>query len=162
MSLTQNFKQNTYLGYLALVRIAVGYHFMTAAWPKLTGSFVDGHLLPEDLVKTVAKDPFAWHRAFIQAFVIPHAVFFSHLIAFGEMAIGISFVVGCLVRVSGIFSAFHNFNILLAIAWANGGAQLGLNRTYIVLGVVFALSGAGRSLGLDGLLKRRFPGTWLL
>ena len=162
MSLTQNFKQSTYLGYLAILRIAVGYHFITVAWPKITGPFVNGHVMPAELAKTVTKDPFAWHRAFIEGFVIPHGVFFSHLIAYGEMAIGISLLVGCLVRVSATFAAFHNLNILLAIAVANGGPQLGLNRIFIVLEIVFVLSAAGRSLGLDGLLKRRFPAIKLL
>ena len=162
MPLSQNFKQSTYLGYLAVLRIAVGYHFITAAWPKITGPFVEGHMLPEDLAKTVVKDPFAWHHAFIVGVVIPHATFFSHLIAFGEMAIGISFVFGCLIRISATFAAFHNLNILLAIAVANGGPQLGLNRIFILMEVVFVLAAAGRSLGLDGLLRRRFPGSRLL
>jgi thiosulfate dehydrogenase [quinone] large subunit len=161
MSFASNFKQPTYLGYLAILRIAVGYHFVMAAWPKITGPFINGHLLPDELVKTVMKDPFAWHRAFILGVVIPHSQFFSHLIAFGEMAIGISLITGCLVRISSTFGAFHNLNILLAIAVANGGPQLGINRIFIVLQVVFACSSAGRALGLDGLLKKRFPDSKL-
>lgn len=157
MSLTTNFKQATYLGYLAIIRIFVGYHFITVAWPKITGPFVNGHILPEELAKTVGKDPFAWHRAFITDVVIPHPHFFSNLVAFGEMAIGISLLVGCLVRISSLFGAFHNFNILLSIAIANGAAQLAVNRVYVVLHLVFVIASAGRSLGLDGLLRQRFP-----
>lgn len=157
MSLSTNFKQPTYLGYLAIVRIVVGYHFITAAWPKITGPFLKGHILPEELAKTVGKDPFAWHRAFITGVVIPHPHFFSNLVAFGEMAIGISLLVGCLVRISSLFGAFHNFNILLSIAVANGAAQLGINRIYIVLHLIFVITSAGRSLGLDGFLHERFP-----
>jgi thiosulfate dehydrogenase [quinone] large subunit len=161
MSLTINFRQNTYLGYLALLRIAVGYHFLTAAIPKVTGSFVQGHILADELVKTVVKDPFGWHRAFILGFVVPHAHFFSNLVAFGELAIGISLIFGCLVRISASFGAFHNLNILLSIAIANGGPQLGINRIFIFLQIIFVLSSAGRSLGMDGILHRRFPGNKL-
>jgi thiosulfate dehydrogenase (quinone) large subunit len=157
MSFAHNFKQGTYLGYLAILRIAVGYHFLTAAVPKLTSKFLTGKGLAEELVKTVVKDPFAWHRSFILDFVVPHAHAFSHLIAFGELAIGISLILGCLVRISASFGAFHNLNILLAIAIANGGPQLGINRLFIILQVVFVFASAGRSLGLDGLLKRKFP-----
>jgi thiosulfate dehydrogenase [quinone] large subunit len=157
MSLASNFKQGTYLGYLALIRIAVGYHFVTAAWPKVTGPFLAGHVLADELVKTVVKDPFAWHRAFILGVVVPNAHFFSNLVAFGELAIGISLITGCLVRISSTFGAFHNLNILLAIAMANGGPQLGLNRIFIVMEIVFVLSAAGRALGVDGILNRRFP-----
>ncbi len=157
MSLTSNFTRPTYLGYMAILRIAVGYHFVTAAWPKVTGPFLQGQLLPGELAKTVVKDPFAWHRSFILGVVIPHGHFFSNLVAFGELAIGISLLTGCLVRISASFGAFHNLNILLAIAWANGGPQLGLNRIFIFLQLMFVLSSAGLALGLDGFLKRRFP-----
>ena len=157
MSLSTNFKQPTYLGYLAVLRIAVGYHFITAAWPKITGPFLQGHIMTEELMKTVAKDPFTWHRAFITGFVIPHGYFFSHLVAFGELAIGLSLFFGCLVRLSSLFGAFHNLNILLAIAIANGAAQLAINRLYVVMHIVFFIASAGLSLGLDGILKQRFP-----
>jgi len=156
MSLITNFKQRTYLGYLAILRIAVGYHFLTAALPKITGKFLEGKILAEELTKTAVKDPFAWHRSFI-----PHAHSFSHLVAFGELAIGISLLLGCLVRISASFGAFHNLNILLAIAIANGGPQLGINRIFIFLQLVFVFSSAGLSLGLDGLLKRWFPNSKL-
>jgi thiosulfate dehydrogenase [quinone] large subunit len=158
MSLADNFKQNTYLGYLAILRIFVGYHFLSVSIPKLTGDFLKGEALPEEMLKSIAKDPFAWHRAFMLGIVIPHAHFFSYLVAFGETAIGISLVVGCLVRISSLFGAMHNFNILLAIA---AGAQVGLNRIFIVLHLIFVLSSAGLALGLDGILKRRFPNTKL-
>jgi thiosulfate dehydrogenase [quinone] large subunit len=161
MSLTSNFKQSTYLGYLAILRIAVGYHFLTVSLPKVTGPFIKGHVLAEELAKTAAKDPFAWHRAFILGVVVPHAHFFSNLVAFGELAIGISLLLGCLVRISASFGAFHNLNILFAIAVANGGPQLGINRIFIFLQIIFVLSSAGRSLGLDGILKRWFPRSML-
>lgn len=161
MSLVSNFKQRTYLGYLAILRIAVGYHFITAAWPKVTGKFLTGQTLAEELTKTAMKDPFAWHKSFILGFVVPHAHSFSHLVAFGELAIGISLLLGCLVRISASFGAFHNLNILLAIAIANGGPQLGINRIFIILQLVFAFSSAGLALGVDGLLKRWFPNSKL-
>lgn len=154
-----SFQQPTYLGYLALLRIAVGYQFLSVAWPKVTGTFVTGHVLLEDLAKTLLKDPIGAHRAFIQAVVIPHPAYFGHLVAYGELAIGLSFIFGFLVRISASFAAFHNLNILLAIAWANGGPQLGLNRIFIVLEIVFVLAAAGRAWGLDGFLKERFPKT---
>jgi uncharacterized membrane protein YphA (DoxX/SURF4 family) len=79
------------------------------------------------------------------------------LVAYGELAIGLSLLFGCLVRISAAFAAFHNLNILLAIAWANGGPQLGLNRIFIIMELVFVFAAAGRAWGLDGFLKRRFP-----
>ncbi|MDP9052390.1 MAG: DoxX family membrane protein, partial [Acidobacteriota bacterium] len=161
MSLKSNFTRPTYLGYMAILRIAVGYHFVSVAWPKVTGPFLQGKILSAELVKSVGKDPLAFHRAFITGVVLPHAPFVAHLVAFGELAIGLSLLAGCLVRLSASFAAFHNLNILLAIAVANGGPQLGLNRIFIVLELMFVLSSAGVALGLDGLLKKRFPNSKL-
>jgi thiosulfate dehydrogenase (quinone) large subunit len=111
MSLITNFRQRTYLGYLAILRIAVGYHFLTAALPKITGKFLEGRILAEELTKTAVNDPLAWHRSFILGFVVPHAHSFSHLVAFGELAIGISLLLGCLSIVRGISqSKYSSFN----------------------------------------------------
>jgi len=122
LKLVSNFKQVTYLGYMAILRMDVGYHFLTAGLPKITGSFLRGQVLPEELVKAVVKDPFAWHRSFILGVVVPHSHFFSYLVAFGETAVGISLLLGLLVKVSSSFGALHNLNILLSVALANGGS----------------------------------------
>lgn len=146
--------------YLAFLRIMVGYHFLAVGWPKLTGAFLGSEQLAGRLAN-IAADPVGLHRAFITEVVVPNAVLFSYVVALGEVAIGLSFVSGCLVRVSGLFASFHNLNIYLAIAYANGGAQLHLNRLYVVLHLVFVLTAAGRVLGVDGWLKRRYPDTWV-
>lgn len=161
MSLTDNFKQSTYLGYLALLRILVGCLFLLVAWPKVSGRFVNGQALPQQLLSGVQKDPLGWHRAFIESFVIPHAHFFTYLVIAGELSIGISLVVGLLVRISSLFGAFYNFNILFSVAYAAGGGTVNYNRVLILLHLIFVSASAGRSLGFDGLLKRRFPRSWL-
>jgi thiosulfate dehydrogenase [quinone] large subunit len=160
-SLAANFRQTTYLGYLALVRILVGVLFLLVAWPKVTGRFLTGRVLPQQLLNGMEKDPLAWHRAFIAGFVVPHAHLFSYLSAFGEIAIGISLLLGCLVRISSLFGALYNFNILFSVAYAAGGGTVNYNRVLILLHLIFVSSSAGRALGIDGFLKRRFPRSWL-
>ena len=145
---------------LAIPRILVGYHFLTVGWAKVSPAFLTGERLARQLSEGVAADPVGIHRAFIKGLVIPNAHFFSYLVAYGEVAIGLSLLAGCLVRVSSSFGAFHNLNIYLTVAYAGGGVQLALNRLYIALHVVFVMAAAGRSLGLDGWLKKRFPKAW--
>jgi uncharacterized membrane protein YphA (DoxX/SURF4 family) len=134
----------------------MGYFFIQVGWAKLNPRFLSGRQLTAQLAK-VGGDPIGWHRDFILHVVVPHAHFFGYLVAYGEIAIGISLLVGCLVRISSSFGAFHNLNILLAIALPNGGAQVALNDIYIALHVVFVLASAGRALGLDCILHKRFP-----
>jgi uncharacterized membrane protein YphA (DoxX/SURF4 family) len=161
MSLAGNFKQSTYLGYLALLRILVGCLFLLVAWPKVSGRFVNGQALPQQLLNGVPKDPLRWHRAFVEGFVIPHGHFFTYLVIAGELSIGICLVIGLLVRIASLFGAFYNFNILFSVAYAAGGGTVNYNRVLILLHLIFVSASAGRALGLDGLLKRRFPRTWL-
>ena len=153
--LGQNFRQPTFLGYLALIRIFIGVHFLIVGWPKVLG--MSGQTLAAQLSRTAARDPLPFHRDFIVGFVVPHADAFNYLVAYGEVAIGVSLVVGCLVRISSAFGAFHNLNILLAMALPVGGAQVGINLYFIASELAFLFSAAGRSFGLDGLLKKVFP-----
>jgi thiosulfate dehydrogenase (quinone) large subunit len=161
MGLVSNFKQNTWLGYLALIRFAVGYHFLAVAIPKLSSGYLNGRAMANQLAAGIGKDPLAWHRAFIQGQVLPHAHFFNYLTTFGELAIGLSLVSGCLVRVASFFGAFYQANIFLSVAFAAGGALFALNRLYILLHVIFVLASAGRAWGLDCILKKAFPKSWL-
>ena len=162
MSLIDNFKQPTSLIYLAIPRIFVGYHFLDVGIPKVLRGFTSGEKLPQQLGESLAGDPFGWHRAFIEGFVMAHPVLFSYLVAYGEVAIGLSLVFGCLVRVSSSFGAFHNFNILLSLSIPGGaGNQIAVNAIFIALHLMFVFAGAGRALGLDGLLKKQFPKSFL-
>ena len=158
------FQQKTWLGYLAFVRILVGVQFLMVGWPKLAGGrFLsrNGQAFAQGLLQTTPKDYLVWHRAFIEGFVVPHAHFFSYLVAFGEVAIAISLITGCLVRISSLFGAFHNANIYFAIGIASGGATMMYDRLLVLLHLVFVCSSAGLVLGIDGLLKKRFPRSWL-
>jgi uncharacterized membrane protein YphA (DoxX/SURF4 family) len=154
----------TWLGYLALVRILVGVQFFMVGWPKLTGGrFLarNGEALTDELLRGAPRDYLGWHRAFITGFVVPHAHFFSYLVAIGEVLIAISLITGCLVRISSIFGAFHNANIYFSVAIAAGGATMNYDRLLVLLHLVFVASSAGRVFGIDGLLKKRFPQSWL-
>lgn len=47
---------------------------------------------------------------------------------------------------------------------ANEGAVeswIGLNRTLVLLHLIFVFSSAGRALGVDGFLRKKFPRTKL-
>jgi thiosulfate dehydrogenase [quinone] large subunit len=147
------FKQRTYLAYLALARLAVGYHFTVVGWGKVRRGFDADDL--KRFLDNLSNDPFAWHRAFIEGWVVPNADWFSQVVAYGELAIGISLLTGCLVRIASSFGAFHSLNIYLAVA--DTGADFALGRIYVLLHILFVMTAAGRSIGLDYWLHRKFP-----
>jgi hypothetical protein len=54
-SLAENFKLRTYLGYIALVRILLGYHFLGTGFDKFFGNFLNGRTLLNDLTREVPR-----------------------------------------------------------------------------------------------------------
>ena len=137
-------------------RLAVGYHFILVAWPKIFEGF-PGDALAAQLLTLAPRNPVPLHRDFIVNIVVPNADVFAALITWGEVAIGLSLVAGCLVRVSTIFAAFQNLNLYLAIAIPSASPQVPWNRTLVFMHLVFCTTSAGRVFGIDGWLKRRFP-----
>ncbi|MEI6316465.1 MAG: DoxX family membrane protein [bacterium] len=106
------------------IRLYIGWEWLIAGWDKLTssawtgagaGSAVSG-FLNGALDKTVGQHAdvslsYAW---FINNIALPHAVFFSYLVSFGEFLIGIALILGIFTGVAAFFGAFMNFNYLFA------------------------------------------------
>src|SRR5215216_3375112 len=93
---------------------------------------------------------YAWYRGFIQFLIDSNAApWFSKLIVFGELAVGLGLIVGALVGVAAFFGALMNMSflmagtvstnpvlffagILLILAWKNAG-YLGIDRYLLPL-----------------------------
>lgn len=61
MSLGNHFKQPTYLSYLVLPRVILGYFFLQMSAEKLTQRFLGTKILAQQLSYAVLKDPISWH-----------------------------------------------------------------------------------------------------
>ena len=106
------------------VRIYVGWQWLFAGWEKLTsstwtganaGTAING-FLNGTLAKTVGDHAdvslaYAW---FISNVFLPHAVFFSYIVSFGEFLVGIALILGIFTGVAAFFGVFMNFNYLFA------------------------------------------------
>ncbi|WP_227765530.1 DoxX family membrane protein [Zhaonella formicivorans] len=55
-----------------------------------------------------------WYAAFIQNFALPNAKLFSYIIPFGELAVGLGLVLGCLTTLALLGGALMNLNFMLA------------------------------------------------
>ncbi len=107
-----------------VVRLYVGWVWLMAGWEKigdpvwtggqsgvaLTG-FVKGAL-----AKTVGEHPdvSGWYASFLQNFVANHAAFWSYLVAYGELIVGIALILGLFTTLAAFFGGFMNLNYLLA------------------------------------------------
>lgn len=153
-----------------LLRVYVGYQWVSAGWEKATNSAWIGAqagtgirgFLSAAAAKSSGANPAvaSWYATFINTVALPHAVLFSYLITFGELAVGLGLVLGVFTGIAAFFGAFMNFNYLFAgtvsinpllllielfliLAWRNAG-WLGLDRWLLPwLGVPWKASKEG-------------------
>lgn len=107
-----------------LVRLYVGYQWIITGWQKLTGGWVFSNNAGKELstfihwavTQSSGKSPNVqnWYAWFLQHIVLPNAVVFSYLVAFGEFLVGLGLIVGCLTGIAAFFGLFLNLNYLLA------------------------------------------------
>ncbi|MDE1970608.1 MAG: DoxX family protein [Patescibacteria group bacterium] len=137
-----------------IVRVYIGYEWVMAGWEKLgsaawTGSSagvaVKGFLTAA-LQKAGGQHPdvSGWYSFFIRHIALPHPVFFSYLITYGELAVGVALIFGVFTGIAAFFGTFMNLNylfagtvslnpvmllfqLLLILAWRTAG-WLGLDR----------------------------------
>ncbi len=170
-----------------LVRVWLGYQWIEAGWHKVTdpnhiwigakaGTAIQGFWLKAlaaklqdgTLVALTGADgkpvasaiKYGWYKSFLSSLVTSGSnVWFSYVIAFGELAIGVGLILGLLTTTAAVFAALMNMNFMLAgsastnpvlytvailivIAGANAG-WLGADR--FVLPIVRKLSGRGQA-----------------
>ncbi len=140
-----------------LLRLYVGYQWLMAGWEKVTssawvgpkaGSAIQG-FLNGALKQAGGPHPAVsgWYAYFINSIALMHPVFFSYLIVYGELAVGIGLILGAFTGIAAFFGIFMNFNYLFAgtvsinplllliqlflvLAWRNAG-WLGLDRWFL-------------------------------
>jgi thiosulfate dehydrogenase (quinone) large subunit len=147
-----NLKERTYLWYIALLRIYIGYYMLQQGIGKFRRDFPHGDWIGRQIGDLTTIDLFPWYKRFLTDYVVPHHELFGYLVMIGEIAVGACLLLGFLTRFSAIVGLFMMVNYLLGPGMARGGASLAQQQTFIVSLVIFILSNPGRTLGLDGLL----------
>jgi thiosulfate dehydrogenase [quinone] large subunit len=122
-----------------IVRLYVGYEWLTAGFDKLTGysinfgstfgtkvgsswiftskpgatlsGFAQGAIAQANGPHPAVQDWYAW---FLQHVVIPGSGVFAYLVTFGELFVGIALIIGVLTGIAAFFGVFMNMNFLLS------------------------------------------------
>lgn len=136
-----------------VARVYIGWTWLEAGWEKFNNpvwlgdqmgvaisGFVNGAL-----AKTAGAHPDVqwWYADFLQQFVLTHPDLWSHLIVYGELAVGLGLILGCLTGLAAFFGMFMNLNFMLA-----GSVSVNPIMYTISLGIVLAWRVAGY-WGLD-------------
>jgi thiosulfate dehydrogenase (quinone) large subunit len=157
--------ENTKAAWLwLLARLYVGWIWLQAGWEKVNspawvgdeaGSALVG-FLNRSLEKATSPRPdvSGWYASFLENIVMPHASGWSHLIAFGELMVGVALIIGAFTGIAAFFGLFMNFNFLLA-------GTVGSNPILFVLsiGIMLAWRVCGH-WGLDRYLLPRLGTPW--
>lgn len=153
-----NLKERTYLWYVVLLRLWIGYYFLQQGIRKYQRDFPKGDWIGRQIGDIATLDLYPWYKIFLQDYVVPHRELFGYLVMGGEILVGLCLVLGLLTRFSAVVGLFMLINYYLGIGMVRGGALLAQQQTFIVSLVIFLLSNPGRTLGLDGLLFSKGKG----
>lgn len=116
---------STYFSWLWLIaRVYIGYEWLLAGWTKVNspmwvgphaGGAITGFLMGA-LKKTATAHPDVspWYAWFINNVALPNASAFSHMVAYGELLVGVALILGIFTGVAAFFGAFMNMNYLFA------------------------------------------------
>lgn len=141
--------------WLALIRIFVGYVWLTAAIEKITGGeFVAG--MAKTLGFFASKNPIGWEKAFLTNVAIPNATVFGTLSMYGELLVGLALLLGVFSEVGAIAGLLMSVNFYLAAGWTSASTET-VNLVMAGVQVVLLLSGAGKVLSVEQFVYDRLP-----
>jgi len=137
-----------------LVRIYLGYQWLTAGWGKVTGEFSAEGFVRGAIGKATGDHPAvqAWYASFLENFALPNIGLFNFLIPWGEFLVGLGLIIGMFTTVALYAGAFMNLNFLLA-------GTTSTNPILFTLAVILlAARPASYRYGVDNYLLPRFRG----
>lgn len=141
-----------------ILRLYIGWEWLHAGWVKLgnpvwtgekAGAAVTG-FVSGALEKTGGAHPDvqAWYAWFLESLVLPNAAFWSHLVTWGELLVGIALILGIFTGIAAFFGSFMNVNYLLAGT---------VSSNPILLAIAFFLVLAWKTAGWWGLDRYVLP-----
>lgn len=151
---------------IAAARIAASVFFLLFGEYKVAGSGFSHGGFQNYLQGYIQNSAVSLYRPILAGVVLPHAVFLGYVVGAVEMFIGLSLLLGILVRPASVVGILHMISLTLATWWVVGhgvpvwryfGAQLD-HLPMLLLFVIFFVADAGKTWGLDGWRKRRPSG----
>ncbi|CCQ95022.1 conserved membrane hypothetical protein [[Clostridium] ultunense Esp] len=139
-------RENVYASYVLLVlRLYLGYEWLSAGFEKLTGGFDASGFLMGAVKKATGDHPAVqgWWAGFLQGFAIPNAGLFNVLIPIGETLVGLGLILGCLTTAAVFFGMVMNFAFMFS-----GTTSTNPQMVLLSIFVIVAGFNAGK-IGLD-------------
>lgn len=150
-------------GLLLIIRLYLGWEWMTAGWHKLAGPKpfdATGFLKKIVSAPVVGSDKsvlYPTYNSFIESFALPNVKLFNFLIPWGEFLIGLGLILGVLTTAAMFSGLMMNFMFMF-------GGTVSSNPWMILLGFIILAAGynAGRFGGDYWVIPwiRRYTNKW--
>jgi len=137
-----------------LARVLIGCLWFQGMLWKLPLPVSDGLQYWTEQESTSAA--FEFHRTFLKDAVLPHMTIFGPIVFLAELVFAGSMLLGLAVRLVGVLAFIYVLQLWLGL-YANPSEWPWTYMCLALLMFLFALEGAGRSLGLDAWLRREVP-----
>lgn len=138
---------------ITLLRVYTGVFFLKYGFGKVGNP--DFAKSVEGFVSSNLENCYSFMRPFLESVVLSNTGVFAFFVAWGELLIGISLIIGLATRYASIAGA-----VMLAAFWFTKGQSFldGQNHDamWVMIFVVLAAVHAGRQHSLDERLKDRF------
>jgi uncharacterized membrane protein YphA (DoxX/SURF4 family) len=141
-------------GALALLRVYLGVIFLIAALPKLQYNFTPHLTGFVEQVGLARGHPF--YQQFLEQVVLPNAAFFAAMVTGSELFVGVTLILGLMTRLSASIALILAVNYMFAKGawfWTTSSNDA----AFAAIALALLIGAAGRTLGLDSFLARRWP-----
>lgn len=141
--MVMNFLRNNKVvaGFLTLLRIYIGYRWLTAGIGKLTsGGFDASGFIKMASENTAAP---AWWQSFLETVALPNAGLFSFMVQWGELLVGIALILGIFSNFAALMGIVMNLSFLFS-----GAGLMDAQMAVLTVFIAIAGSNAGR-YGVD-------------
>jgi len=130
---------------LTVIRIYLGYQWITAGWHKLTGGFDAAGFLNGAIANSTGDHPAvqAWWATFLQHVALPGVNAFNIIVPLGEFLVGLGLILGTFTTFAALMGLVMNAAFLFS-GTVSTNAQMLLLEVLIVV----AAANAGK-IGLD-------------
>jgi len=152
---SHDFEPKVPLSWIALLRIVVGVMFLSTWLPN----FLDGLYTPDGLQRFLTVDfpqsenPLGFYANFIEGVILPIRNVFAPFQLVTEFLMGLALLVGAFTPLASIAGIFFLLNTLLATFGHDWQWSYILPISILV---VTLFTHAGRALGVDAYLVKRF------
>ena len=140
-------------GALVLLRVYLGVVFLVSALSKLQQDFTPG--LTGFVQQVALQKAHQFYRPFLEQVVLPNAPVFAALVTWAELFVGVTLILGLLTRLSAAVVLVLALNYMFAKGvwfWTPSSNDA----AFVAIALALLIGAAGRTLGLDAFLARRW------